>query len=243
VTQSPAPGSKVLPLARVTLVVAKPRPTSSGLDCPGDPLLGIYHPDRLQVLRPCSWFVGTVTAIRPEDDGDHHVDIAPDQGYGSFLDAGDREHQSGGLLVEIVKGQRLPVPATGEHISVFGTWVYDTTHGWNELHPIWAIKYLDTGLLVRALPPNPPLYNPDDNEGGSGAGTNGGGSGTGRSGGGSSGSDCDPNYTGACLHDGIGDYDCASGSGDGPNYVDVKVRIVGTDVFGLDGDGDGYGCE
>ena len=42
---------------------------------------------------------------------------------------------------------------------------------------------------------------------------------------------------------GIGDWDCASGSGNGPNYLPVTVQVVGPDEFGLDGDGDGYGCE
>ncbi len=231
IAQSPRPGRNVLPDRRISLTVARPVLFSSGINCPKGSLLGIYHPYRLEVLWPCSWFVGTVVAIRSEADGDRHVDIAPRPGYGKFLDAGDREHQSGGLLVEIVKGQALPLPDVGEHISVFGTWVYDTDHGWNEIHPIWAIKYLDTGRLVRSLPPNPPLYDPD-------AGKSGGGSG-----GGSGGSNCDPNYSGACLHDGIGDHDCAGGSGDGPNYVDVTVRVVGTDVFRLDANGDGYGCE
>lgn len=54
---------------------------------------------------------------------------------------------------------------------------------------------------------------------------------------------CDPNYEGACLHEGIGDYDCEGGSGDGPNYVAGPVYVVGYDEFGLDSDGDGVGCE
>lgn len=56
-------------------------------------------------------------------------------------------------------------------------------------------------------------------------------------------SGCDPNYDGECLKDGIGDYDCAGGSGNGPNYVYSEVRVVGVDVFGLDANGNGIGCE
>lgn len=56
-------------------------------------------------------------------------------------------------------------------------------------------------------------------------------------------SECDPNYEGECLKDGIGDYDCAGGSGNGPNYVYSEVRVVGVDVFGLDANGNGIGCE
>ena len=38
------------------------------------------------------------------------------------------------------------------------------------------------------------------------------------------------------------DVDCAGGSGDGPAYVGV-VRVIGPDVYGLDADHDGIGCE
>jgi hypothetical protein len=54
---------------------------------------------------------------------------------------------------------------------------------------------------------------------------------------------CDPAYPDACLHDGIGDYDCAGGSGNGPNYVRGPIRVRPPDPFGLDRDGDGVGCE
>jgi hypothetical protein len=54
---------------------------------------------------------------------------------------------------------------------------------------------------------------------------------------------CDPAYPDACLHDGIGDYDCAAGSGNGPNYVHGPIRVLRPDPFGLDRDGDGTGCE
>ncbi len=53
--------------------------------------------------------------------------------------------------------------------------------------------------------------------------------------------DCHPSYSG-CLKIGAGDYDCRGGSGNGPNYTG-RVRVTGSDVFGLDRDGDGVGCE
>ena len=56
-------------------------------------------------------------------------------------------------------------------------------------------------------------------------------------------SGCHPSYTGACLAIGVGDYDCAGGSGNGPNYVRGPIYVVGYDEFGLDGDNDGVGCE
>ncbi len=57
------------------------------------------------------------------------------------------------------------------------------------------------------------------------------------------GQNCHHSYEGECLKVGIGDYDCAGGTGNGPNYVQGTVRVVGPDEFDLDGDGDGWGCE
>jgi hypothetical protein len=37
---------------------------------------------------------------------------------------------------------------------------------------------------------------------------------------------CDPAYPDVCLHDGIGDYDCAGGTGNGPNYVHGPIRVL-----------------
>lgn len=53
---------------------------------------------------------------------------------------------------------------------------------------------------------------------------------------------CDPAYDGACLDPNASDYDCAGGSGDGPEYTGPVV-VVGYDRHGLDSDGDGYACE
>jgi hypothetical protein len=53
---------------------------------------------------------------------------------------------------------------------------------------------------------------------------------------------CDPNYVGACVPIAT-DVDCAGGSGNGPEYVEGIVRVVGSDIYGLDRDNDGLGCE
>jgi hypothetical protein len=52
---------------------------------------------------------------------------------------------------------------------------------------------------------------------------------------------CDPNYEPCVPTD--GDVDCARGRGNGPSYVAGPVHVVGRDVYGLDSDGDGIGCE
>lgn len=53
---------------------------------------------------------------------------------------------------------------------------------------------------------------------------------------------CHPNYSGACVPI-TSDVDCAGGSGNGPAYVRGPVRVIGRDVYRLDGDKDGIGCE
>jgi hypothetical protein len=55
-------------------------------------------------------------------------------------------------------------------------------------------------------------------------------------------SDCDSNYSGACLDPNSSDYDCEGGTGNGPDYTG-PVEVVGDDHYGLDANGDGLGCE
>jgi hypothetical protein len=54
---------------------------------------------------------------------------------------------------------------------------------------------------------------------------------------------CTPGYS-PCIPPG-GDVDCAGGRGNGPRYVEGPVTVdpAGGDPYGLDGEGDGIGCE
>jgi hypothetical protein len=52
---------------------------------------------------------------------------------------------------------------------------------------------------------------------------------------------CDLNYSG-CVPI-ASDVDCTGGSGNGPAYVKGPIRVVGTDIYGLDNDHDGIACE
>jgi hypothetical protein len=123
--------------------------------CPaGDPLAGVYHPDRLRVLAPCVRYAGTVRDYRHEADGDYHLYVIPDGGMERFLDP--RSRQYGDLVVELLPGQPLPLPHPGEHVVFVGTWNYDRDHDWNEIHPVWAERL---GRRWRVGPPPvPPEY-------------------------------------------------------------------------------------
>ena len=52
--------------------------------------------------------------------------------------------------------------------------------------------------------------------------------------------ECTPGYD-PCLPP-ASDYDCAGGSGNGPAYSG-PVRVSGPDIYDLDRDGNGYGCQ
>lgn len=52
---------------------------------------------------------------------------------------------------------------------------------------------------------------------------------------------CTPGYS-PCLPP-ASDYDCAGGSGNGPEYAYGPIYVTGSDPYGLDSDGDGVGCE
>ena len=54
-------------------------------------------------------------------------------------------------------------------------------------------------------------------------------------------SGCDPNYSG-CVPI-ASDVDCSGGTGNGPAYVRGPVTVIGNDIYGLDRDGDGIGCD
>jgi len=97
-------------------------------------------------------------------DGDYHMDVALDQPFRHLLLPGNFKRKHGWLVIEIVpadepgcRNGEPPTPATGsyddgictgagiapppvgQHVSVTGPYVLDTTHGWAEIHPVWAI--------------------------------------------------------------------------------------------------------
>jgi len=55
------------------------------------------------------------------------------------------------------------------------------------------------------------------------------------------GSNCDQNYSG-CVPI-ASDVDCAGGSGNGPEYVQGPIQVIGRDIYKLDNDGDGTACD
>ena len=129
----------------------------------GPPEAGVWQPDRLRVLDPCKQAAGVVVQVIHEVDGDHHIWFRPDAGYESLLNAENHFQGKPAMLAEITPdcplntnpksgdeaarcpASRLEVPGPGDHIDVYGPWVLDLDHRWNEIHPVESIVISDAG--------------------------------------------------------------------------------------------------
>ncbi len=123
-----------------------------------EPLKHVYNPGRLTVLESCKTVSGTVVRVlRPEKDGDYHIQLKVDPQYSDVIDQANIDKQHGNLVLEIVCANKditqkdavsacsgyqnkIPLPKPNEHISVIGQFVSDKEHGgWNEIHPVYQI--------------------------------------------------------------------------------------------------------
>ncbi len=144
-TQTTAPATSSAALAPATSA------------CNGrDPRANVYHPNRLRLLEPCKTVTGVVAFVRREPDGDYHIGLRLDPGQEGLLNAKNNTEQSGALIVEIICANpvtqadaisacatyhnTLSAPTVGSHISATGPYVLDLDHGWNEIHPVYAIE-------------------------------------------------------------------------------------------------------
>ena len=124
----------------------------------GEPLAGVHHPERLQVLDRCKHAEGTVVTVALEDDGDYRVWFKPDTGYEALLNAQNHFQAQPAMPAAITPNCDLagfpadaqaaarcpkssfPIPSLGDHIAIDGPWVLDTEHGWREIHPVNSIQ-------------------------------------------------------------------------------------------------------
>jgi hypothetical protein len=84
---------------------------------------------------------GRVAIVRDyEEDGDLHFDVAVKNK--NLLAASNYSQQDGLLVAELMPRDHphLPAPAVGDRVELIGAWVDDTEHGWNEIHPVFAIR-------------------------------------------------------------------------------------------------------
>jgi hypothetical protein len=129
----------------------------------GAPEAGVWKPDRLRVLKPCQQASGVVVQVIKEPDGDRHIWFRADPPYESLLNAENHFQGKPAMLAEITPdcpletnppdadsatrcpASELPIPGPGDRIDVFGPWVLDLDHGWNEIHPVDSIVISDAG--------------------------------------------------------------------------------------------------
>ena len=130
----------LLVVAALVLLLVVVRPHAAPPPSPycrgGPALAGVYHSDRLEVKKRCAVAAGVVTTVKFEEfDGDVHVDLRTDKGEK--------------LVVEVIPQDRsvVPIPETGATVTVVGPSVYDTAHGWPEIHPAW---WISNGRIVPA---------------------------------------------------------------------------------------------
>ncbi len=134
---------------------------SQGQNIPCDASLWqhVYHKYRLKVIEECKSVTGVVVSLRKEKDGDYHIRLRLDPGQGDLLNEKNIEKQQGCLVIEIICANEVTqqdaigacsdyvnnvsIPARGQHIKVTGSYVYDSQHGWNEIHPVTGVVVLN----------------------------------------------------------------------------------------------------
>ncbi|MDO8600755.1 MAG: hypothetical protein Q7R73_04095 [bacterium] len=115
----------------------------------------VYHPSRLEVKDPCIRVTGVIQKIRVEKDGDYHVELRLDPAYRHLLNDANSKNQRGNLVVEPICQRKvtqenakeacrgfnkfMKIPPVGTRVTVEGSYVLDTHHGWMEIHPATRI--------------------------------------------------------------------------------------------------------
>jgi hypothetical protein len=108
----------------------------------GNPLEGVYNPDRFRVLSSCQVASGVVKSVTLQYDGDQRIDVLPDAQYAKLLGAGNVNYEGGMLVLELIPQDQanILVPSVGQHITFVGPLVFDTENQWNAIYPVWSIR-------------------------------------------------------------------------------------------------------
>jgi hypothetical protein len=121
---------------------------------------------RLIMHDPCRRMVADVVQIEgPNADGDMDIWISPDPGYTALVGSpqnieNGRRYRFGGSF-SIEPGPRdgrttdpetgeegpphLPLPNVGDKVDVWGAYVFDSSHGYYEIHPVFSISISSDG--------------------------------------------------------------------------------------------------
>lgn len=123
-----------------------------------------YNWNNLTLKQPCVTMTGTIQLILPPSqtgDGDAHIYILPDSPYinlvyspTTFPNWLNVEETCVGTPLDTTVDpycsnwtNPLYLPNIGEHVRCTGPWVFDPTHGWNEIHPVCDMELISlTGI-------------------------------------------------------------------------------------------------
>lgn len=140
-------------------------------DCDASLWDHVYHPDRLLRIEDCVVVTGVIVLVRKEADGDKHIKLKLDAGYEGLLNEANNTEQDGCLVLEPIcvttptqqdaigpcvgYSNSVAIPQAGDRVSVEGSYVKDTKHGWNEIHPVSSISILSSGNATGATTTKP----------------------------------------------------------------------------------------
>jgi hypothetical protein len=129
----------------------------------------VYNPDRLTIYSRCITVTGTIVdatkgrrsdGVRKEADGDTHGWLKLDPEFHALLNSGNRKHEGGNLVFEIVcfwkptqhdaisscpgsYHNAVTLPPVGSRVEISGAFVQDENHQhWMEIHPVTKILAL-----------------------------------------------------------------------------------------------------
>lgn len=110
---------------------------------------GVDRQARFSVLSTCEKAIGIVHNMKEirEDDGDFQFNLELESQYKLLLNNENNKQVQGMLVIEIIskdqQSSAMHIPKNGDKIEVYGAWVTDNPHGWNEIHPAWKITILN----------------------------------------------------------------------------------------------------
>lgn len=152
-----APKKSTLVNVTIPATIKAAAQSAAAQGCDDTLLKHVYSPSRLQMIASCIEVTGTIFHVKPEADGDDHIQLQVDPQFENLLNNLNKSEQADSLILEpVCQGlvtqpdaistcrdfhSPVDVPAQGTKVRVLGRFVLDTEedHGWTEIHPVTRI--------------------------------------------------------------------------------------------------------